>query len=444
MEKYITVFLSFFCGVLITMPIISINTGLGLISVFTLFFIMFLVWMLLITITRKQPLFISNFAYIFIAWYFLALISSISGLLFFQKMPIWANMSASYIPKIIIYAVLLVVLYQHRLNKTLISSLLIGFKLGIVLNLIWVVIEGVYFYSNGKILNNIVFASYIQYMPEDRETISIVTEYGLRATGFNYDPAHIGALAPIVFMLAVINKKLSLLILSVLALIFSQSTTGAFVCILSLIAYFLISPNRYKITRKKMVQILTSLTIIVTVISLLLYFVDIPESVSKNLDGFINRSGSNYIDENHVLSPRHVYNFMVLDAISFVGLNILWGTGFGTASYPYVYDPTISTLLQIIPFPYDPESTYISYLFDLGIIGLLLYLYIILKCLFYYRAKLSNTNADIIFVSLLTIFFSGFFYHYTLTAHQILIIILAVILIKKPIKYNICIKNYVR
>jgi len=265
-------------------------------------------------------------------------------------------------------------------------------------------------------------------LPENRQFISIVRNGSIRATGFNYDPAHLGGIIPVVFIYSVLERKLLLLVLAFIAAMFSQSTTAVVCCLFVLI----VSIGKTNILSTFKNRLIFLKSIIFLFIFLFIFVVGNfpPKSILDNSSAFYQRVSNVYLSGD-IPSIRVAYATHLPAAILFNGMKSLTGTGFGTASHPYVFDDYMQSSFGLNVGPYDPENTYISYLFDTGILGLCLYLLILFKYFIYYRRRLQSSENIIIYSALCGLIFSGLFYHYTLTAHQVLLIVFASIFIKK-------------
>ena len=74
--------------------------------------------------------------------------------------------------------------------------------------------------------------------------------------------------------------------------------------------------------------------------------------------------------------------------------------------------------------PFDPEMTYIAYLFDCGILGLVLYVYCLFLLYRYYKKNLHTLGHAVeAYYILLATVFSALFYHYILFSPQVLLIV---------------------
>ena len=109
---------------------------------------------------------------------------------------------------------------------------------------------------------------------------------------------------------------------------------------------------------------------------------------------------------------------------------MLLGSGFGTASLGYAKDSYIlSKIGYVHNFAYDLENTYLSYLFDTGIVGFILYLSILKVLVTNYRSANINERSDefpiVIWCLVCSSLFSMAFYHYILFGPQMLMITIA-------------------
>jgi O-Antigen ligase len=413
--------LFFLVGVFVTMPILTIDIGGRLVSIFTILLACFSLCIVWSGIDSKSNFELGMESKALTVWFILSLISSIIGAFYFYDKPDWQTPIFSYIPKIGLYLVLLLCALRLKNEEYLVSCFLRGFISGCIANLVWAIFEGISYYYYGIILNNTLFTEYVKTLPENRQYMTIIMDGIIRTSGFNTDPAHLGGLIPIIVLYSLYRKKIFLLVLALVALIFSGSTTAL---VTSLFA-MAVSPWNFRIHLPSFRRLGSSLVIFIILLATVLLNEQVRVGLHNNLKGFYDRTFENYV-QNHDSGPRYIYHAYLAEAMQYSGLLVLTGTGFGTASYPYVDNPEIANVLDQPNLPYDPESTYISYLFDVGIFGLTLYLFALISLIRKFRRKIHlNTEKLIIYSSLCGIFFSGFFYHYTLTAYQVLILIFA-------------------
>jgi len=407
------------------MPIVTIGIGDSAVSVFSALFIVWYVSVIWLSFRSNARIFPSREFISFSIFLALSLIASLVGLAYFNLNAEWTAKIWSYIPKVLLYFVLLLSITKLSLDNNLSDLFLKGFLLGCVANLVWSIIEGAVFYSIGIPLNDVVFSGYAKTLPEDRQYMTIVVDGIIRTSGFNTDPAHLGGIIPIVIVYGLYRRNIALVGTALVSLIFSGSTTALVTTLLTIA----ISPWRLSFSRLNPKKITISIILIVLALGGILTNDTAKDSLYRNAEGFYNRTTENYV-ENRNEGPRYVYHAYLLEAIHYNGIRSLTGTGFGTASFPYVDNPEIAPVLQQEHTPYDPESTYISYLFDVGPIGLAMYLITLIGAILKFRKKIRNGKRyQLIYSTLGATLFAGLFYHYILTAYQILIIILAISII---------------
>jgi O-Antigen ligase len=420
----------FFCtGVFSTMPIVTVSFGDRLVSLFSLLFAIFFVLVLVMAIDNPKRVDFAGQSRALFFWLVLSIFASLSGFILFQSEPIWLNQLLGYVPKIVLYLALLLLALRAKEFNNIAEVFLKGFVTGCVLNLIWSVIEGLSFYLYGVVLNDALFTAFSKTLPDERPTMTIVTDGIIRASGFNFDPAHMGGIIPIMFLYSILRRNIYFLLLTLTSLAFSGSTTALVSCALA--AFITIGKlgtfkSRNSAIDTKNYRVLSALFGMCILVTISLND-NVRESIYSNAIGFYSRTSEIYVD-NRDQGPRYIYHAYLPQAILNSGVTFFTGSGFGTASHPYVSDPLIRQILDVESYyPFDPESTYISYLFDTGILGLFCYMYCIVSSLLLHRKKLDTSPMSaLLYASLSGILFAGIFYHYILTAYQMLILIIAV------------------
>jgi len=424
-------YVTFLTGALVTAPILAVTTAGTLISLFSLTFIFFLLLTFLYALKADKRWRPNVYIIVFGAWLFACLGASFFGILYFSGKSEWQRAVISYIPKITLFILLFIATCQLHNASKVADNFMRGLLLGFSLNMIWVLAEGILFYSNGTVLNDLVFAEYAKTLPDSRPTMTIVADGIIRASGFNYDPAHMGGIIPITLLYAVLRKNVFLIGLSLIALVLSGSTTAA----VSSLTAILFTIGKLKLFDLSHINFAPSLRKTIPFLFIILVvFLGNPfllEGLIDNAYGFYNRVETHYI-QNADQGPRAIYHLYLPQALYNAGPMLITGTGLGTGSLPYVSDGSTAQLLGEYYYPYDPESTYISYLFDLGIGGLIAYLVILFLCFQFYRRRIgTSARNDLIYSVLCGIIISGFFYHYIMTAYQIITLIFAVVLTSK-------------
>lgn len=431
--------ISFFTGIFVTMPIVTIQVSGTHISIFSILYLIFMGMLVLLFIKNPKSIWLGKTSRLLFIWFFTSIFSSLFGLLYFSGSQEWFSVVLSYIPKIISFIILLILLSSTRHRNLIIEAFFKGLVLGGVLNILWAFIEGVVFYMKGYSLNNRIFRDYISTLPPNRQFITIVNSGGIRTPGFNYDPAHLGGIIPIICLYSIIKKKYFVIFFAIGALIFSQSTT-ALISTLILILFHSKKINivNLKMNYRKLITIIAIFPMIIFILIFPARNSQVSQSLKSNIEGFSNRVSTVYV-ENKDTNIRMLYHIYLPHATMYSGLKTITGTGFGTASYAYVHDSYLSDKLGLTTKrPYDPESTYISYFFDTGIFGLFIYVYILIKIYRFYNFNYKYKQNLIVLSAMGGIVLSGLFYHYTLTAYQVLSIVMASIYLdtqNREVKY---------
>lgn len=418
-------------GILSVMPIISLKLNHTYVSLFTISFIILFILLFMRFIIFDCRIELKFITKLYLIWLLLSILSSFLGLFYFWGQGPWIKTILLYIPKLLIFSFFLIILSSYSNKKDFIHFFLLGFLTGIILNAIWSCIDGFIFYQLKFSINNVIFRDYFKTMlPANRQFISIVRNETIRTTGFNYDPAHLGALLPILIGFSIINSNLILLLISILAIVFSQSTTGLVVSIVIII--FLIWKRVFFINFK----IIHLLLMLILLLFGIFYFNKEFIYFISNFNNFFERIQSVYLQGTFSTNNRVIYHKFFPSVVN-NNFMIFTGSGFGTASYSYLSNDLIRSLLGYENIkPFDPESVYISYFFNVGILGVILYIFVV----FYNLRKLLNQDISnknyLIMISLISIFVSGFFYHYILTSYQVLIIIMASIINDNEIGFS--------
>lgn len=422
-------FFTFMMSIFVTTPIIAIRIQHRYFSLFSIFLGLFFITLFTKIVLAKSPIIMGKHSKLYILWLYLSLISSFFGLIYFSSLPEWFDQVLSYVPKVFLFlAILIFFSMLNEKEKNRISKIFfIGFLIGCIMNIIWAITDGIGFYLFGFSLSNLIFKNYlIEELGPARAFSSIIRSGTIRVSGFNYDPAHLGGIIPIIILFSLLRRNNLLLLLSIITLIFSQSTTGL---VSSLILILLNFDKIFSLKFENLSKLLNRMFFILTIFVCILLLFHNPnskviQSITNNFEGFLHRIYENYliIEETN---PRIIYHLHIPVALSYAGGRILTGTGFGTSSYSYLFNSLTPKVLHETPRPYDPESTYISYLFDVGVLGLILYIFILYKLYGHFSKSYKYEMNSFVFSSIGGIIFSGLFYHYTLTAYQVLIIIMA-------------------
>lgn len=406
-----------------TMPIILVSiAGVAISPANLLFPIFLLAWLAASSAMSKEFRLTWSIVFGFF-WLISALTASLFGLIRYSDDQVWFSAVLSYLPRIVIFLIMFASILLWSSDGVLGHGFVKGVIIGAILNVAWAVIEGIYFYSTGDTLNERLFSNYLSKLPENRQFLTVIAGGMIRASGFNVDPAHLGVLIPILAIYGIVKRSVSLIFLAILGLVFSGSTTALMVTMLSIVTTvgkFGFRVEEYKPLIAKMV-IIIFFGLIAIFGSSTIY-----DYISSNVLGFYERVTINYINSTGE-DPRSIYHSHLLRAILNNGIGwTLIGSGVGVTSYAYVSDPSILSLLPESYSPYDPESTYITYLFGLGIVGFFAYLGLLVSLIKVYRRRIHDSNFHLALYSMLcAIFYAGFLYHYTFTLYQVIVLIIA-------------------
>ena len=422
---------SFLMGIFATMPIVTLKIGGFELSFFEILLLLTLA-LLVKNTNGRLSIKKRRLSGSFLLWLALSAISCFIGWAILDgQASSFSRVAGSYIPKIIIYIILFILWFASDSNSGVNEKLLYGIFIGAMINIVWSIVDASGYYIFGQSLNNIVFRSFAISHGIHYNQISIIKSGMIRASGFNYDPAHMGFLTPVGLVYGIKRRKPWVIVLSVLSIISSASTTSL---ICSIIAGFLsldIKSKAKGITRKSI------FIFVATVIAILIVFLlagnRIISVIHVATNNFSSRISDTYFSgDTQNIRIRYIVN--APRALANLGMNSVLGLGFGTASYGYVID---ESLLQIIGynnnFAYDLENTYLDYLFDTGIVGFFLFFSVLFAIFRRLRKKVKETSTNYVITAyclILSTVFCMFFYHYILYSIQMLGIICSIYMLE--------------
>ncbi len=394
-----------------TMPIVGIPIGNQVISGFMILLPITLLLLIIRGIHFDRA--VSSSEKNFLLFFSFSIFSAFWGATFFLGELNYSAIILNMAFKTSLYIFIGSLFFLARFKEFEIKALMIGLLIGAILNLIWATIDAIIFYSYGYSINNEVFAYYANTYGDTNiryGMLSLIVPTGIRAAGFNYDPAHIGMLAPFVFAFSYLYEKKWLLFLVVCSILASQSMTALVSCLMILIILNFLSFKNFIPT--------LFFSILILLIILVIYQTSFGESIQNFWERANSKVGTNGETD------RDVYNFMLYKAIVANPAGLLCGTGFGSASYAFYKAGLIRSNVL-----FDPENTYVAYLFDTGIVGLFLYfklLYGIIKMGYekYKKSKNSFTSSYVL-SSTFAIICACFFYHYILYATSMMMVIIS-------------------
>lgn len=396
-----------------TTSILAIPLAGRYISVFSL--LLFLTIFLLL-FDKGKKLKYSNLDKKFLIWMLISLLSTFYGAVYFIGKDTFQSMTLSYLPKILLYLLLFFLVKRSRYSYSYSKCICLGLLYGCIFNLCWSIADAAGYYTTGISITNKLFENYIVANDMRYGMASLIIGGTIRACGINYDPANIGLFAPIVALYGLKRGSYIIYGLSVISILASLSHTG-FLGIVIVTFYYFYS-SKYRVA-----ALLSFAAIILVVVSLLSFYES--ETLVKMADAFIERTEQK-TDGSELHGTRGEYWLNFVPAALHQPSALIIGTGYGTASYAYL-EPRLT---RHDYFAYDPEQTYFSNYFDIGLIGSVVF-FSLLYSIFTKSRKIYQEHGNKQYVFILSgiigtaVAFLG--YHYTLYSVVMLLIITGII-----------------
>ena len=354
---------------------------------------------------------------LFFYWSLWGILSSAFGLLFFVENNNWLTTILAVISKIVLYFIFFSLLIKSNNRIKFCHALLKGLIFGLIINTIWATADAMIFYTFGISITNEIFRPFIVATNARHEMLSLIVGQGfIRCGGLNGDPANIGMFAPILASYSLYSKKYWLYIFVILSIFSSVSIVGLMSTLIITVLYLLYN-------NKSMIPIIGTSFLIISACTFLLknentVSIQMIEAVTSRLEDKTN-------SDDESTKTRSIYWFKFIPALLNTPTAFLIGTGYNTASYAYLHSGYIKSPNE----PFDPEQTYFSFYFDLGLIGFLFFLF-----LHIYVLRISNKYKDnedylMIFAGIEGIMISFMGYHYTLYSVSMLFLIAGIIII---------------
>lgn len=353
----------------------------------------------------------------FTIWVLFAVLSALFGIILFVHNEIWMAVPLKTIPKVALYFFFFLLLVSSTERITYTNGILKGLIYGVILNASWATADAIIYYTSGYSITNEIFRSYITAMDIRYGMLSLIMWSGeIRCGGLNGDPANIGMFAPILASYSLYAKKRWLYVLALTSILASVSIVGLVSTVIITAIFFLSS--------KRSIIVGFVAIIMVAVFGTVVY--NNTSGVSKDMmSAVVERLESktdNDVDNSD--NARALYWFRFLPAVLNTPYAFFIGTGYDTASYAYIHGDFIDrdTL-------YDPEQTYFSNYFDLGLIGFLAFLSLHLNILRKSYKRKEEKNYLRLFAGMEGIMISFMGYHYTLYSVAMLFLIAGLVLV---------------
>ncbi len=354
-------------------------------------------------------------------WAIIGLLSCFFGYLYFEGQPIWQKNALFYVPYVIVYLVMFILMLLKKDAFSRCSYLTKGLFLGFLVNIIVAIIDAGVYYTTGISLTNTIFADFIAaYRANSKDAIALATAEGIRSSGFNVDPSDIGMFAIILTIYALYKRHFYLVVVTFIGCLAAMSVTG----LAGMLLAILIHGRSLKLSPKPIIGIAVSILLLVIIASKSSIFEKMRYATTARIE---LKEGT--MDDRDNKRAQYWKDF--IPAIVNSPNSLIIGNGYFTASYAYKKAGN-----NFITYPYDPEQTYFAYFFDLGLIG-----FIIMLLMYWQtykklkkRYKLKNTNEDLYHIAGIegiAIAFLG--YHYTIYSVVMLMTMCAIIRVSASI-----------
>lgn len=271
-----------------------------------------------------------------------------------------------------------------------------GFWIGAVINLLWGVLQEILYSANGTLLNTLVFQNILGLNGYSWD--NYVEGGFLRMKGLGWETANFALTMIVGYILSFELKKPTIYkILFAVAVIMSTSRSGYIAFGVVVLIQLLARLRQTKISTRKIYTIigLIALAIVATIIE--------RDAISSRLNlisSTMSFSRLTDISDSYSSSSIHIsYYLRMPELISRQNiLQTIFGNGYYSAGYVY-RNYFVGSINNI---GWNPESDFITILFGNGIIGLIIFYYIII-----YGIRNSKFNISLINISILCM---GFFY----------------------------------
>ncbi len=296
----------------------------------------------------------------YVLWAIIGLLSCGFGYVYFWGEPAWQKNALFYVPYVIVYLLMFILMLQKRDASKRCSYLVKGLFLGFLINIIVAIIDSGVYYTTGYSITNTLFADFIAaYRSNSTNAIALATNEGIRSSGLNVDPSDVGMFAIILTIYALYKKRYLLIILAFVGCLASISIVGLAGMLITIVIHI----RLLKFTPAHILGIVLTVLAVAVVIN---SNNPIIEAMKYATTARIEMKEGTYDDEDN---KRAQYWMKFLPAVVKNPNALIIGNGYFTASYAYR-----EVGCKFAYFPYDPEQTYFAYYFDLGLIGFIIML----------------------------------------------------------------------
>lgn len=378
-------------------------------------------YLIYLMLTKGRAIKFCTWMYPIVLFYAVQILGSLFGLLNVDYIQSYEGYSSTLINNIIqnVFIYLPIVFLIGQINDK--QQLLILLKKCIIyvarIHLCWIILQFILWNIFNIDFNELIFEEVLRGQLGENfgsTTIFLNGEVQLRATGLNYEPA---AAATVMMMGICFDKSLALKILYTIGTVLGMSRTGVVVAIICLVVQFILALYTKKInfSSKKLIILVLSLVFIIIIL-----FVSVPSlrtQVLNLIDRFTNMGSNNDGSERHVMYPIYSLYSWAFD------LNLyqkFFGVGARVSGLVFVESPYVSLNMafndSMLRTAWEVECDYAAILLGDGLIGIVAYLWIIIK---YIKSK----NLEYIALGIAVLCFGLMYNTFSSTLFQIVTIL---------------------
>lgn len=423
----------YYClGLGATSPMLAIVYGGRILSLMTLSLVAVFVDLIIKDYQNKTSLRVNiPLVKCYLCWTVIAILSSLFGFVYFIfDNPEYSYRSLSYIPKLCTYLFLFFLLRKDISGRIKIGYIIKGIKFGIMLNLIWCIIDAAMYYSMGESLTNNVFQSYIVASDRPHGMASIIDGLTIRSVGLNVDPATIGFFTIAVTAYAFLVKKMCLVALAIITSMSCVSFVGLVGIIIVVMYHILVT-----MSTKTMIW-----SVVLILLLLFISFIFIKNSQNTFIIG-VTAAVENRLESkesgDHSSATRELFIKKFPNAVMNMPTSLIIGTGYDSAAYPYYQEGLEYNHGKI---PAAIENTYADSYFALGLPGVICFVLLYVRMFIISKKILMKENTDfnrIVYSVAMGSIISFAFYHYTIYSVIMLITILSALYLKENKTYGV-------
>lgn len=310
---------------------------------------------------------------LFILWMNVSIIASLFGWLYFCSFDMtYALSSISQIPKILLYYLLFYLFSRNGDGKEKLTNIAVGVKYGILLNLTWAILDASIYYINGISLTNTIFSQVIKAYNLPYGQSSTIDGFYIRSAGLSNDQVNIGCFAISSVVYSFLYNKKWVSILGILACFASVSVIGiAGVTVAYMWKLFI-----FKNTKNRVIK---SAVLLVVIILAYQYIKHSDNLVVTGLRMGMELRIKSKADGDESAGIRSLLVKKFPECVMRMPSSLIIGTGYYSVVYPYYQEGLIYGYSGKNNNPTAVENTFIEYFFDLGSIGLILFILMIYK-----------------------------------------------------------------